>query len=148
LGTAAKKPKLSPTQAKVVKAKVKAELTDTSQAAVATAVYPNASPASASVMMSRELKKVNVQEALEIAMAEYGLTADTLASTVGDAMLATKPTVIEGKLVESDIPDHGVRIRAATLAGQWMGVGKNNGEPSTQLHFHSHQSGQQEKYGL
>lgn len=121
------KKKLSPTQAKVVKAKVIGEIKDIAQGKMAQKVYPHMTPNAAAVQMSRELKKPNVQEALEIALAQHGLTADTLASTVSDAMLATKVSQKDGDLYETDIPDHGVRVRAATLAGQWMGIGKQEG---------------------
>ena len=55
-----KSPQLTVTQAKIVKAKIKAELTDTPQRQAAISVFPNAKPESAYAMMSRELTKVNV----------------------------------------------------------------------------------------
>jgi aminopeptidase N len=128
---AQKKPKLTPTQAKVVRAKIKAELNDIPQRVTSREVWPNASPEAASVMMSRELKKDNVQEALQIALAKYGLTPDTIAASVGSAMGAYKTVAVEGNLVETEVPDHSIRLKAAGMAAQWMGVGKVEGNGQT-----------------
>lgn len=125
---------LTPTQAKVVKAKIKAELNDIPQSVVATEVYVNATPASASVMMSRELKKVNVQEALQIALAKYGLTPDTLVAGVASAAGAYKVVAVEGDLIETEVPDHGIRLKAFGMAANWMGVSKNT-EGTTNYNF-------------
>lgn len=128
-----KKTKLTPTQAKVVKAKVKAELQDISQAVVATEVFPNATPESASVMMSRELKKVNVQEALEIAMAAHGLTANSLVSVVKEGMEANRVVQLEGDFYETEVPDHSIRLKAAGMAANWLGIGKSDGGTTNNL---------------
>lgn len=147
---------LSPTQAKVVKAKVKAELADIPQAVIAQQVFPNATPASAGVMMSRELNKVNVQEALQIALAKHDLTADRIMGIVSGAMSANKTVEgtlasDEGKiyktLVETDTPDHSVRLKAAGMAAQFLGVGKGQTDAPS-IHFHQHVAEQREKYGI
>lgn len=147
---ATKKPKLTPTQAKVVKAKIKAEIHDIPQGRVATEVWPNASPAAASVMMSRELKKDNVQEALQKALEHYDLTPHALAGVVADALKAEK-VVIVGKDEDAfaDVqPDHGIRLKAAGMAANWMGIGRQAGEGGPSVHFHQHMSNQKDDYGL
>lgn len=142
-------PRLSPTQAKVVKAKVEAELADIPQAVVARQVFPNQTPAAASVSMSRELKKANVQEALQSALAKYDLTPDRIMGVVDDAMGAEKSVAVgtgEDAIVET-VADHSIRLKAAGMAAQFMGIGKNSdGGPS--IHFHNHQAEQKEKYDL
>lgn len=141
--------KLSPTQAKVVKAKVEAELADLPQAVAARKVFPNQTPAAASVSMSRELKKANVQEALQSALEKYDLTPDRIIGVVNDAMDASK-TVILGNGEESfadQVPDHPVRLKAAGMAAQFMGIGKN-GDGGASIHFHQHVAEQRDKYGI
>lgn len=130
-----KKTKLTPTQAKVVKAKIKAELTNKSQAEVAHDLFPNQTPRAAEVTMSRELKKANVQDALEIAMAQYGLTADSLVDVVGAAMTANRVVQIEGDFYETEVADHNIRLKAAGMAANWMGVGKNSEGETTNFNF-------------
>lgn len=147
---------LSPTQAKVVKAKVEAELADIPQAEAARKVFPNQTPAAASVSMSRELKKANVQEALQEALAKHNLTPDRIMGVVDDAMGANK--VVEGAiasdegkvyktLVETDAPDHSIRLKAAGMAAQFMGIGKT-APIEGGIHFHQHVAEQREKYGI
>lgn len=141
----ASSPKLTPTQAKLVKAKIKAEITNKSQNEVAQTVYPNATPASAGVMMSRELKKVNVQEALQIAMFNAGLTAEALANVVGDGMKANRVVQVEGDFYETEVPDHGIRLKAAGMAANWMGVGKDT-DGATNINFINIAASQKDNY--
>ena len=143
-----KRAKLTPTQAKVVKAKIKAELTDTPQGKVAMEVYPHMTPGSAAVQMSRELKKPNVQEALDNAMASFGLTAETLAATVGGALGAHKTLQVEGDLVETEVPDHGIRLKAAGMAAMWLGVGKQSDGNTTNVNFINVAQEQKAKYDI
>lgn len=142
-----KKTKLTPTQAKVVKAKIKAELTDTPQALVAQEVFPNATPASAGTMMSRELKKVNVQEALEIALADHDLTPDRLAGVVDKAIDANRVVQIEGDFYETEVADHSIRLKAASMAANWMGVGKSEAGITNNLFIGASRSDQND-YGI
>lgn len=136
--TDSSKPKLSPTEAKVVKAKIEGELTGRSQATMAKKVFPNQTPGSASVYMTTNLKKPNVQEALQVALEEHGLTADSVVGVVADGMKAEK-TVVTGKdndAFADQVPDHSIRLKAAGMASQFMGIGKTNVEGG--VHFHNH----------
>jgi len=129
----ATKPKLTPTQAKVVKAKIKSELHDIPQRVTSQEVWPNAKPETAAMMMSREIRKDNVQDAIQQALYNHGLTTDALAETVGDAMVATKLIQVGTEFIESDKPDHSIRLKAAGMAAQWMGIskGENGGDSLT-----------------
>lgn len=142
----ANKPKLTPKQAKIVKAKVEATVADIPQRVWAPKLYPDANPKSAEVLVSRELNKVNVQEALNIALAEKGLTVDKLAGVVVEAMEAEK---IVTSPTEPDrvVPDHSIRLKAAGMAAQFMGVNKG-AEGGTSYHFHQHVEDQRDKYGI
>lgn len=138
--------RLTPVEAKTVKAKIKAELNDLPIIAVANEVYPNMKPESARVEVQKNLQKPTVQQALEVAMAKYGLTADTLAASVGSAMGAYKTVAVEGDLIETEVPDHGIRLKAAGMAAQWMGIGKGDVLASPSIHFHQHSNDKQSKY--
>lgn len=142
-----KKPKLTPTQAKVVKAKIKAEMNDLPLLAVAQEVYPNATPDSARVMVQRELQNVTVQEQLQEAFAKLGLTAETLAATVGGGLGAYKTVAVEGDLIETEVPDHSIRLKAAGMAAQWMGIGKDAGGGTT-MNFINIAGDHKNKYGI
>lgn len=142
-------PKLTPKQAKIVKAKVEATVADIPQREWAPSLYPDANPKSAEVLVSRELNKVNVQEALQLALAKKGLTVDKLAGVVVDAMGAEKTVIIgNGEQAMADaIPDHSIRLKAAGMAAGFMGLNKN-AEGGTSYHFHQHVADQREKYGI
>ncbi len=150
-------PRLSPKQAQVVQAKVYAELNDISQAVIARDVYPNQTPNAASVSMSRELKKANVQEALQFALAEHDLTLDRIMGVVDDAMGATKTVIIRDKGAiqeESDnsafadeVPDHSIRLKAASMAANFMGLNKPTDTGNT-TNFIQVVNNQKDKYDL
>ena len=145
-----KPPKLTVTQAKIVKAKIKAELNDLPLLAVAQDVYPNATPNSARVMVARQLQNVTIQQALEQALAEYDLTANRLVGVVDEAMSATK-TVIIGKDEQAfadEVPDHGIRLKAAGMAANWMGIGRGIEGNGVNVNFINVSKGDQGEYGL
>lgn len=129
--SASKKIKLTGTQAKIVKAKMKAELENKSITELAPEIYPNATPDSARTMVHRELQNVTVQEALAEAMARAGLTVDTLSTVVKDAAQAKRVVQIEGDFYETEVPDHSIRLKAVGMAARWMGADKNNDEGGT-----------------
>jgi hypothetical protein len=145
-----KKPKLTVTQAKVVKAKIKAELTDTPIGKLAQEVFPNATPESARVMVHQNLQNITVQQALQEALAKYDLTTDRLANVVDEAMSATK-TVIIGKDEQAfadEVPDHGIRLKAAGMAANWMGIGKGQEGGTTNFNFVNVSKTDQNDYSL
>lgn len=142
------KAKLTPTQAKVVKAKIKAEMNDLPLLAVANEVFPNAKPDSARVMVQQHLQNITVQQSLEAAFKKLGLTAETLAATVGGGLGAYKTVAVEGDLIETEVPDHGTRLKAAGMAANWMGIGKNTNDAPGGIHFHNHTGEKKEGYSF
>jgi hypothetical protein len=140
--TSPKSPKLSPTEAKYIKAKVEGK-SNTQAALIATRAT---SVNSAKTLGHRLSTKVNVQEALQIALDKHGLTADRIIGVVADGMDATK-TVIIGKDEDAfadQVPDHGVRLKAAGMAAQFRGYGKTTVEGG--IHFHQHTEKKQDDY--
>lgn len=112
------------------------------------ALYPNATPESASVLVSRELNKVNVQEELQKAFERHGITIDRAIKPVSDGLEATK-TVIIGKdkdAMADQVPDHSVRLKASQMATQLMGLGKQDG--GTTNNFIIVAQGERNDYGI
>lgn len=140
--------KLTPLQAKVVKAKIEGDRAGRKQAEVAHELWPHQKPRAAEASMSRVLSTVNVNDVMQKALSKAGLTADSLVDVMKDAMGATKPLEmrywIEDEQAELDaetdgievndnstvktkvrhVPDHSIRMGAARTVAQWMGIGK------------------------
>lgn len=76
------KPKLTVKQAKIIKGKIDGK----TQRDIGLELYPNATPESASVLITRELKKVNVQEALENAMIKLNITPERAMKPIDEAL--------------------------------------------------------------
>jgi len=74
--------KITPKQGRIIKAKAEGY----TQNDIAKVVYPNATPESGAVLVSRELKKVNVQEALQEAMEKLNLTPERALKPIDDAL--------------------------------------------------------------
>lgn len=142
-----KKTGLTATQAKVVKAKIKADLNNLPIGAVANEAYPRQTTESARVSMSRELKNATVQEAIAAAMADAGLTANSLVDVVKDAMGSNRVVQVEGDFYETEVPDHTTRLNAARTAATWLGVGKTEGSGLT-LNFINLHNNDKDAYKL
>lgn len=130
---------LTPKQLQIVEARIKAQIENIPQGVLAQQVYPNATPASASVMMSRELKNVNVQDALQVALRKHGISVDSVVKVVADGLKARKvvDTVpiyedvedLDGKqrqvlkrVKKVTIVDHSTRLNAARTAKSFLGL--------------------------
>lgn len=139
---------LNPKESRVVKAKVKAELNNLPQQTAAEEVFPNQTPASASVSMSRELKKASVQDALAEAFEKHGITIDAATKPIADGLKAEKVHIVgSGDEAFADVvPDHSIRLKAAGMAFNLMGVGKQTGDVT--INFINHAREQQEIYDL
>jgi len=136
--------KLSATQAKIVKGKVQGK----TGRQIGLEVYPNAKPESSSVLVSRELNKVNVQEALQSEFEKQGITIEAIVRPIKDGLTASK-TVIIGKEEDAfadEVPDHSIRLKASGMAAQFLGIGKTQAEGG--IHFHQHIESQKDKYGI
>jgi hypothetical protein len=68
-----------------------------------------------------------VQEALAVAFAKHGITVDAATKPIADGLHAGKVAVIDGEVVETDVPDHKTRLVAAKTAFDLMGVGRGEG---------------------
>jgi hypothetical protein len=146
---------------KVIQAKAKAEVTGVSDQSMAMEIFPNATPASASAMMSKELKKIkevaSVRDLLADALEKYGISPDSIVKVVAQGMRATKPTGEEirkydeegniTRLTRRKSADHSIRLKATSLAAKFMGIGE--AESPTGLggiHFHQHIETQKKRY--
>jgi ribosomal protein L37E len=148
---------LTPKELFIVKSKIEGELNDIPQAEIAKKIYPNAKPASAGVMMSQELNKLNVKEALQIALERRGLSVDKIIGVVDDALAATKPNpkpepepdpvTGERKPWSENVPDHGIRLKAAGMVSRFLGIDKAD-TTNTNYNFINMSQDQKEKYGL
>jgi len=76
-----KKP-LSIRQAKIVRGKVQGK----THQELGPIVFPNATPESARVMISKELNKITVKEALQQAMEKLNLTPERILKPIDDAL--------------------------------------------------------------
>lgn len=109
-------------QAKFVKAKV-AGKTNRGAAQEAT----GASEAVAAVQANRMLKNVNVQEAIAAEFEKQGITMAAIVKPIADGLTATKMVVMGKDSDDSFVdmtPDHSVRLKASSMAAQFMGIGK------------------------
>jgi hypothetical protein len=78
----------------------------------------------AGALASVTLRKPHVQEALQQALEEKGLTPSSVVDVVADAMKAEKVVII-GKDEDAfaDVqPDHSIRLSAAKMAANFMGL--------------------------
>lgn len=147
MATSQRKP-LTPKQTKIVKRKVQAVINDEPQRKWSRDIYPNAEPRSAETLVSRELKKVEVKEALESALAKHGISVDSVVEVVADGMKATK-TVILGNKEEAFadvVTDHSIRLKAAGMAANFMVMGKQEGQIN--FNFNNYAKEQRDKYGI
>jgi hypothetical protein len=136
----------TPNQLKVIEAKVKAEIEGIPQSALAKLIYPNQTPASASVSMSRELKNANVQDALVSALAKHGISVDSVVKVVADGLKArkvvdtqpiyeadpldSKKTVLK-RIKKLTVVDHSTRLNAARTAKSFLGLDQDAKDPDT-----------------
>jgi len=109
-------------QAEIVKLKAQGK----KQGEIGKALYPNATPQSANTMISRELKKVDVQQALQQALAKNNITIDTALKPIGDALQAEKQNQFTGEITA----DHTTRLQASKEALKLLDV---NNPPTTPI---------------
>lgn len=132
-------------QTKFVKALVEGK----SKRQAALEAYDTTDPAVASQIAKDNMKKPAVQQALAVALEKHGLTPDSIVGVVADGMKAEKVVII-GKDEDAfaDVqPDHNVRLKAAGMAANFMGIGKET-TPTVNISFNQIAQEQREKYGL
>jgi hypothetical protein len=138
-----KVPTLTIKELQIVKAKVEATLEGRSQRSIAKELYPNASPRAAEVEISYNLRKPAVKTVLQAALEKHGISADRIMGVVSDGMKATKVNIVrdpsggEESAFAEETADHGIRLKAAGMAANFMGLGKD-AKDAPSVHFHQH----------
>lgn len=88
--------------------------------------YPNQSYPAASVQAAQNLEKPSIKNALAEAYRAGGINATSITDIIVDAMNAKKlSSDADGKLIESNHPDHTTRLNAVRTAGQLLGLGRD-----------------------
>lgn len=121
-----KTPKLTPKEIAFLKGVVSGK----TKTQAAMDAYDTTSEKSASVIAAQNLGKLRIKEALEDAYDKAGITAQSIADVLSDAMLATKTATVAGEVIPSTQPDHSVRVTAARTAAQLLGAGKGDDDPT------------------
>lgn len=127
----AKKPKLTVKQAKLVKGIVEGK---SQQQAAVEAGYGN-TPESAAVIATETLKNVNVQEALQVALAEQGITLEKIVKPIADGLEAYKTGFNKDGEYMDFGPDHSTRLKASSMAQQIINPGGGKGSGTTINNF-------------
>jgi len=141
-----KSPKLNVREAKFVKAKAQG-LSNTKAAMIATGTT---SVDSAKTLGHRLSTNVNVQEAIQAEMAKQGITLEAIIKPVKEALAAEKVHIVgNGDQAMADVvPDHSVRLKAVSIASQFMGIGKNTEGGNTNFNFINLSKNDADNFGI
>lgn len=134
---------LNPKQINIIKGKVAGKKNRT----IAKELMPNIDPHSAETLVSRELKKVDVKEALAAAFEAHGITLDAAIEPIGKALKATK-IVIHGNKEDAfaeEVEDLDLQLKGSDRALKLMGIGAEQG---TTNNFIFIAKGQRAKYDI
>lgn len=123
---------LTPKQIKIVKGKVAGK----TGRDIGKELYPNASPEAQSVLVSRQVNKVNVQQALQEEFAKQGITIEAIVKPIADGLTATRTVIIRDKgalntdasdnsAFADEVPDHAIRLKSSGMAAQFLGIGRS-----------------------
>jgi phage terminase small subunit len=120
-----KKPKLTLREMKYVQAKAKG-LSNTQAAMIATGAT---SENSAKTLGHRLSTNVNVQEAVAAEFEKQGITMERIIAPIDRALDAQRVVIYgSGDDAFADVvDDHNVQLKAASMAAQLMGIGKQEG---------------------
>lgn len=138
------KPKLTIKEAKLVKATIEGK----NQTEAGLAADPNRKPETARVWANETLQKPTVQEAIQIAMAQQGITPEKIVKPIAEGLEAEKVHIVGNgdQAMAEVVPDHGTRIKSAQIAAQWMGMSSKEG--GTTNNFIQIINGQRNQYDL
>jgi phage terminase small subunit len=105
---------------------------------------------SARSIASQNLSKLNIQEAVQAEMAKQGITLEAIIAPVKDALSAEKVAIVgNGDQAMAEVTaDHSVRLKAVSIASQFMGINKQSEKTPMSVHFHNHQEKETSEYGL
>lgn len=132
-------PRLSDKQRKIVKLKISGKKNKD----IAKQLYPNATQKSGEVLVSQQLHRVNVQQALEEAYRKHDLTPDRLVKPISDALDAEKVNDITGEVTT----DHTTRLKAASIGLNLLGANRPQ-ESGNNYTFIQVVNEQKDKYGI
>jgi phage terminase small subunit len=137
---------LTAKQRKFVKAKAEGKTT-TAAAQEAYGISYN----SARALGSENMTKLSIQEAVNAELSRQGVTLEAIIKPITDGLTATKVIVMGKESADSFVdltPDHSVRLKASSMAAQFMGIGKQAEATPLSVHFHNHQAQETSEYGL
>lgn len=94
---------------------------------------PNRTPESARVWANETLRKATVREALHAEMIKQGIDIASVVKPIADGLTAEKVSIVgNGEAAMAEVtPDHNIRIKAAQIAGKWMGLDASEGGGNT-----------------
>lgn len=138
-----KTPKLTVKQAKFVKAKAEG-MTGVAAAQVA---YGVTDYNTAAMMASENLRKPNIQEAVQAEMAKQGIDLQSVIAPITRALDARRVVQVEGDFFETEVHDIPTQLRGVQIAAQFMGINKQDQAPGT-VNFINIATEQKEKYSL
>jgi hypothetical protein len=119
-----KKPKLTPKQAKFVKGIAEGK-TNTESALEA---YDTDDYGVAASIATENLKKPEIQQAVQMSMEKQGITVDAVVKPIVDGLTAYKTGFSkDGDFVEFG-PDHSTRLKASSMALDLMGAKQKSKE--------------------
>jgi hypothetical protein len=116
--------KLNPKDAKAMIMKLQGKDNPTIAKALG---HKNNSPACASAMISRRIKRAKESEGFQALMNRLGATDEKIVNTALAALEAkdTKIASYNGMITDTmEVTDHGMRLKAAELLGRWKGIDK------------------------
>lgn len=120
--------KLTIKQKKFVKAYV---ANDGNGQEAAKRVYNVSSDAAAAVISSQNLNKVNVKEAIELALEKHGITMEKAIAPIAKALEATNTKWDYENKEEYEVEDHSTRLKASGMALKLLGAEKNESGGNT-----------------
>jgi len=102
---------------------------------VALKVYETKDPDVASAIASENLSKPKFQAVLAETFKKAGITPESMADVLREAMNAKKSASVQGMVFESDVADHSVRVTAVKAAASLMGVADDDGDGKSSVNF-------------
>lgn len=119
---------LTPRQIKFVKAKVRGlpGYKAAMEASGGTVTTMN----SATTIAARMSRNVTVQQALDKALKAAGITIEKAIEPITAGLKANKVATVEGDFYETEVVDHGTRLRASAMALELLGAKKNPNDPN------------------
>lgn len=135
---------LSPKEVKYIEAKVEGK-SNTEAAMIATGAKTKDVAKTQGYRLSTN---VNVQEELAKAFKRHGIDIDAATKPIADGLKADKVHIVGNgdQAMAEIVPDHSVRLKAAGMAFNLMGVGRQAGDVS--ISFIVHAKEQQQIYDL